>query len=118
MTELIVGMAIGMALTCWILWFMIRRAMHRAEQNLARINHVIDRLREGMILARVEEEAGVFYIYNTEDSSFMAQGTTVAEIKHKIEQRWQDVSVYVTEGDQDVIERLKSTTRQVETDRA
>ena len=118
MTELIVGMVWGIALTCGILYVMIQRAMRRAEHNLERITHVIERLKEGMILARVEEEDGVFYIYNTKDSTFMAQGTTVAEIRHKIEQRWQDVSVYVTEGDKDVIERLKSTSGSVEADRS
>jgi len=118
MIDLIAGVAIGIALTCCLLWIMIRRAVARAEHNIERITHVIERLKEDMILARVEEADGVFYIYKTEDSSFLAQGTTVAEIKYKIEQRWQDVSVYVTEGDRDVIERLKSTTRQVEADRA
>ena len=118
MTELIVGMIAGIVLTCWILYVMVQRAMRRAEHNLERITHVIEQLKQGMILARVEEEDGVFYIYNTQDSTFMAQGTTVAEIRQRIEQRWQDVSVYVTEGDKDVIERLKSTASQVEADRA
>ena len=118
MIDLIAGVAIGIALTCWILWIMIRRAVARAEHNLERITHVIERLKDGMILARVEEANGVFYIYNTEDSTFLAQGTTVAEIRERIEERWRDVHVYVTEGDQDVIERLKSTGAQVEADRA
>ena len=118
MTELIIGVAAGIALTCWIFYFMIQRAMRRAENNLQRLQHVIEHLQQGMILARVEEEDGVFYIYNTKDSTFMAQGTTVAEIRQRIEQRWQDVSVYVTEGDKDVIERLKSTSGPVEADRS
>ena len=118
MTELIVGMVWGIALTCGILYLMVQRAMRRAEHNLERITHVIERLKEDMILARVEEADGVFYIYKTEDSTFLAQGTTVAEIRERIEERWRDVHVYVTEGDQDVIERLKSTGAQVEADRA
>ena len=118
MIDLIAGIGLGIALTCWILWFMIRRAERRAIENVERLLHVLEQLKQGQILARVEEQDGVFYIYNTEDDSFMAQGSTVTELRERIEQRWRDVRVYVTQGEQDVIDRLKATNPDMETDRA
>ena len=109
MIDLIAGVAIGITLTCWIMWFMIRRAERRAVENIERLLHVLDKLKEGQILARVEEQDGIFYVYNTEDQSFMAQGTTIAELRERIDQRWADAQVMITEGDKDVIERLKGT---------
>lgn len=117
MTELIVGIVFGMILALAAVYFYFRMVMNRAAENLDNLMQVIERLQESIIHARVEEQDGVFYIYNTRDSSFLAQGTTVTEIRQRIEQRWQDVSVYVTEGDKDVIERLKDTAVQVEADR-
>jgi hypothetical protein len=118
MTELFVGMIFGMCLALVAVYVYLRMVMVRAAQNLDDLMQVIERLKESIIHARVEEEDGVFYVYNTADQSFMAQGTTVAEIRQRIEQRWQDVSVYVTEGDQDVIERLRGTAGPVQADRA
>ena len=112
MIDLVAGIGIGIAITCWILWFMIRRAERRAMENIERLLHVLDKLKEGQILARVEEEDGVFYVYNTEDDSFMAQGATISEIRDRIEQRWRDVQVFVTQGEQAVLDRLKATDKQ------
>lgn len=117
MTELIVGIIFGMCLALVVVYLYLRMVMLRAAENLDDLMQVIERLKDTIIQVRVEEQDGVFYIYNTQDSTFMAQGTSLAELHERIQQRWQDVSVYVTEGDKDVIERLKNTPAPVEADR-
>ena len=109
MTELFVGMIFGMCLALVVVYLYLRMVMLRAAQNLDDLMQVIERLKESIIHARVEEQDGVFYVYNTADQSFMAQGTTIAELRERIDQRWQDSQVLITEGDKDVIERLKGT---------
>lgn len=112
MTELFVGMIFGMCLALVIVYVYLRMVMLRAAQNLDDLIQVIERLKESIIHARVEEQDGVFYVYNTEDQSFMAQGRTVAELRERIDQRWADAQVMITEGDQAVLDRLKSTAGQ------
>lgn len=112
MTELIVGMILGMCLALVVIYLYLRMVMARAAQNLDDLLQVIERLKESIIHARVEEQDGVFYVYNTEDQSFMAQGTTIAELRERIDQRWADAQVMITEGDQAVLDRLKSTASQ------
>ena len=109
MTELFVGMIFGMCLALVVVYLYLRMVMLRAAQNLDDLIQVIERLKESIIQARVEEEDGVFYVYNTEDQSFMAQGRTVAELRERIEQRWRDTQVLITEGDKEVIQRLRGT---------
>ena len=109
MTELFVGMIFGMCLALAVVYLYLRMVMVRAAQNLDDLIQVIERLKESIIQARVEEEDGVFYVYNTEDQSFMAQGRTVAELRERIEQRWRDTQVLITEGDKEVIQRLRGT---------
>lgn len=109
MTELIVGMIFGMCLALVVVYFYFRMVMVRAAQNIDDLIQVIERLKESIIHARVEEQDGVFYVYNTADDAFMAQGTTIAELRERIEQRWADVQVMITQGDQAVLDRLKAT---------
>lgn len=109
MTELFVGMIFGMCLALVAVYLYLRMIMVRAAQNIDDLIQVIERLKESIIHARVEESDGVFYVYNTEDDTFMAQGTTVTELRERIEQRWHDVQVFITQGDQAVLDRLKAT---------
>lgn len=112
MTELLVGMIFGMCLALVVVYLYLRMVMLRAAQDLDDLMRVIENLKRSIIHARVEEADGVFYVYNTADQSFMAQGTTVTELRERIEQRWADAQVLITEGDKDAIERLKGTDSQ------
>lgn len=118
MTELFVGMIFGMCLTLVLVYLYLRMVMRRASENLDDLLRVIEHLKETIIQARVEEQDGVFYVYNTADQSFMAQGTTIAELRERIEQRWKNAQVMITQGDQHAIERLKNTAAQATADRA
>jgi hypothetical protein len=60
------------------------------------------------IEARVEEHAGVFYVYNAQDESFIAQGRTVEELREHINRRSIEGRIFITKGDNDVIQRLKT----------
>lgn len=112
MTELFVGMIFGMCLALAVVYVYLRMVMLRAAQNIDDLIQVIERLKESIIHARVEEADGVFYVYNTADQSFMAQGTTIAELRERIEQRWADAQVMITQGERAVLDRLKATDKQ------
>ena len=114
MTELIVGIVFGMVLAMVVVYVYLRMVMLRAAENLDNLLNVIERLKESIIHARIEEQDGVFYVYNIEDQSFMAQGKTIVELRERIEQRWRDAQVFITEGDEDAIERLKGTDLQTD----
>ena len=109
MTELFVGMILGMCLALVVVYLYLRMVMLRAAQNLDDLLQVIENLKDSIIQARVEEADGVFYVYNTADQSFMAQGRTVTELRERIEQRWHDAQVMITQGEQAVLDRLKAT---------
>ena len=109
MSDIVMGMLIGIGLTYAffkIAAFVLNRYIERqVQETLDLIKEQTDHL----IAARVEEESGVFYVYNTEDNGFIAQGKTVAEIKKAIDSLHIDKRVIVTEGDEEVIRRLEAT---------
>lgn len=107
--DLLLGIVIGMIVAVILVYIWLQMTIRRATQNIDNLLHVIERLQQNVFQARVEEENGVFYVYNTEDQSFMAQGTTVDELRERIEQRWKDAQVFITQGDQAVLQRLRAT---------
>jgi len=109
MIEFVAGIIAGMIITAVIVNIALRVATRRAEQQLEQLAEAIKTLSANQIQARVEEDNGVFYVYRVDDNSFLAQGTTMAELKERIESRMKDATVMVTEGDTDVLQRLRDT---------
>lgn len=109
MMEFVFGVIMGMIVTAVLVNIAYRLATRRAEQQIEQLAEAIKALGANQILARVEEDNGVFYVYRVDDNSFLAQGTTMAELRQRIESRMKDAMVYVTEGDPEVLARLKST---------
>ena len=109
MTEFIVGVVLGTVVTGLVLLLFAQWLVRRAEANINAITAELKQLAENIIPARVEQHDGVFYVYNTRDGSFIAQGTSIDEIKARIEERMKDATVMVTEGDQSVLDQLKSS---------
>ena len=109
MSDLMTGVLIGIGLTYAFFkvtaYFLNRYIESQVKETLDLIK---ERTRD-LIAARVEEDQGMFYVYNTEDNGFIAQGRSIAEIKTAIDKLHQDKRVIVTEGDNEVIKRLEAT---------
>lgn len=109
MTEFIVGLVFGIVLALVVGRLVLSYAVRRAEHNLEAIVKALEEVSANNILARVEEEAGMFYVYNTKDGTFLAQGRTATELREHLESRWPNATIAVTEGDTAVLERLRAT---------
>ena len=118
MIEFIVGLILGMVVTGLVIFLLAQWLVNRTAANIDTITAELKQLAENIIPARVEQHEGVFYVYNTRDGSFIAQGTSISEIKSRIEERMKDTTVMVTEGDIDVLQRLKDTKTDAETGHA
>jgi uncharacterized protein (DUF2344 family) len=108
MTEFILGAAAGVVISVVVVRWILIRATARAEQQ---INQLVQQLKQEMsqiVTARVEEHDGMFYVYDSENNNFLAQGENISVLQERIESRIKNARVYVTQGDPDVIARLKS----------
>ncbi len=113
--EFLLGIIIGAVSTYLVGYLVMKSIERRVESQLAALlEEMADRAQQ-TINARVEEHQGVFYVYNTKDNMFMAQGSTLAEIRATIEARWKEFRVYLTEGDDATIQALKKTGSGLET---
>lgn len=107
--DMLMGFAVGVLVTVVAVRIAMALAMHRAMQTIQALEKTLETLQDNLIKARVEQHDGMFYVYNTQDNSFIAQGTTLAELKSRIDERMRDINVVVTEGDAAVLEALKAT---------
>ena len=109
MIEFIIGAAAGAIIGYVVFRIMIHIAVSRAERELGLLVRSVEIYESSTIPARVEQIDGVFYVYDTRDDSFLAQGHTVTELRDRIESRVKHARVLVTEGEESVLSLIKSS---------
>lgn len=108
MMEFLLGMAAGVIVGYMVLRILVHVALARAEKELRLLAQAVEIYQASTISARVEQIDGVFYVYDTRDGSFLAQGETVTELRSRIEARVKHARVLVTEGEESVLNLLKT----------
>ena len=108
MIEFLSGAIAGVIIGYVILKILLHIALSRAEKELGLLAQAVEIYQASTIPARVEQIDGVFYVYDTRDDSFLAQGQTVTELRARIESRVKHARVMVTEGEEAVISLLKA----------
>ena len=108
MMEFVLGMAAGVIVGYMVLRILVHVALARAEKELRLLAQAVEIYQASTISARVEQIDGVFYVYDTRDGSFLAQGETVTELRSRIEARVKHARVLVTEGEESVLNLLKT----------
>ena len=108
MIEFIIGAAAGAIIGYVVLRILVHIAVARAERELGLLARAVEIYEASTIPARVEQINGVFYVYDTRDGSFLAQGQTVTELRTRIEFRVKHARVLVTEGEESVLSLLKA----------
>ena len=108
MIEFLIGAAAGVIIGYVVLRILVHIALSRAERELGLLARAVEIYEASTIPARVEQIDGVFYVYDTRDDSFLAQGSTVPELRSRIESRIKNARVLVTEGEESVLSLLKA----------
>ena len=108
MIEFIIGAAAGVIIGYVVLRILVHIAVSRTERELELLARAVEIYQASTISARVEQIDGVFYVYDTRDGSFLAQGQTVTELRSRIEARVKHARVLVTEGEESVLNLLKA----------
>ena len=78
------------------------RTVERIDEAIAGMKEVL----ENHIPAKVEQHGDQFYLFNRDTDQFIAQGRDAQEIADRTPARQ---SIYVTDGEPDVVQRFKAT---------
>jgi hypothetical protein len=108
MIEFLLGAAAGVIIGYVVLRILVHIALSRAERELELLARAVEIYEAVTIPARVELIEGMFYVYDTRDDSFLAQGQTVTELRSRIKSRVKHARILVTEGEESVLSLLKA----------
>ena len=108
MIEFLIGAAAGAICVYVVIRILLYIAVSRAERELGLLARAVEIYEAATIPARVEQIDGVFYVYDTRDDSFLAQGHSVDELRDRIQSRVKHARVLVTEGEESVLSLIKS----------
>jgi hypothetical protein len=86
-----------------IVLYLLRRINVRLEQHLTEL---VEELENRIIGLDVEVDNNQYFLYNTQDKSFVCQGATAEEIKQKFLARCPGQNAYFAGGDERAIQYL------------
>jgi len=86
-----------------VAWYILRRFNNRLEQ---RLTELVEELENRIIGLDVEVDNNQYFLYNTQDKSFVCQGATAEEIKQKFLARCPGQNAYFAGGDERAIQYL------------
>lgn len=110
MFEFFLGMAIGAFLLYQLMTFVADRLIEKSGGDLDRyLNEQLKIANPELdtTQANVEEIDGVFYLFDSNTSEFIAQGTTLSELKQRAKQCLTTSALIIGSTDPDVINKLK-----------
>jgi hypothetical protein len=86
-----------------VVWYILRQFNDRLEQQLTEL---VEELENRIIGLDVEVDNNQYFLYNTQDKSFVCQGATAQEIKEKFLARCPGQNAYFASGDERAIQYL------------
>ena len=105
--DFLFGIAVGIAIVFLSFWV----ATIRLRRNLAAVLEKANQdFNEVKITARVEEHAGVFYLYNAATNEFLAQGSTASELIDRLGKP--NLNIVVNQGEPEVLSKLQEAVQQ------
>ena len=107
-TNMVVGVLLGLGLAMGIIALYIWHVMSKFEEGLR--EHVREAVREveaALLPVIVEQDGDEIFVYAEKDRQFLVQGRTAKELRERFDQRFPDRIVYMAGGEAQLIERLK-----------
>lgn len=113
--EYVIGFVLGMlAATLLIRWM--------AQQAISKILDQLDEEKEPnadtQLRVDVEFEQNIYFLYNSDDGSFVAQGTDVFNLRDNLKQRFPDRTITIVKGNATAMETLKKQLENFENTKA
>ena len=110
MSDIILGIIIGMGLTGLFIYIYIRSLINRI---LGDLDKHLEKAVGTLLPLKVERTNGIIYCYSKEDNQFICQGTTAAEIREIIQKRFPEKTAFLDGGDEDLVNELREELKEL-----
>lgn len=104
--EYVIVFALGMLAATLLIRWMARRAIDQFVERFA--DAVEEKTESDQLQVSLEFDQNIYFLYNSDDGSFVAQGNDLKELKTNLQHRFPNRSVNIVKGDEDVLKRLST----------
>lgn len=102
--EYVIGFVLGMLFATLLIRWM-------AQQAIAKILNQIEAEKEpesdNQLRVDVEFDQNIYFLYNSDDGSFVAQGTNLLDLRDNLYKRFPNRTITIVKGDATAMEQLK-----------
>lgn len=106
--EFIIGLMLGMLIATLLIRWMAQQAIAKI---LDQINEEQEPEADNQLRVDVEFEQNIYFLYNSDDGSFVAQGTDLLDLRDNLRKRFPDRTITIVKGDATAMEILKKQLR-------
>jgi hypothetical protein len=93
----------GMLLAAWAIRWLARQAI---DQLLEQFVEKQDSEKHNHLCVYLEFEQNIYFLYNSDNGSFVAQGNNLAELKTNLVKRFPDRNITIVKGDPEIMKTL------------
>ena len=106
--EFIIGLMLGVFVATLTIRWMAQQAIARI---LDQINEEQEPEADNQLRVDVEFEQNIYFLYNSDDGSFVAQGNDLLDLQDNLRKRFPDRTITIVKGDATAMETLKKQLR-------
>lgn len=102
--EFIIGLVLGMLIATLLIRWMAQQAITKI---LDQIENEKEPEADNQLRVDVEFEQNIFFLYNSDDGSFVAQGNNLTDLRDNLRQRFPNRTITIVKGNATAMEQLK-----------
>lgn len=112
--DYVIVFALGMLAATLLIRWMARRAIDQLMEKFTGV--VEEKIEESQLRVNLEFDQNIYFLYNSDDGSFIAQGNNLQELKTHLQQRFPNRIITIVNGDKTAIENLKLQIKELNED--
>lgn len=112
--EYVIVFALGMLAATLMIRWLARRAIDQLMEKV--VEQVEEKTEANLLSVDVEFEQDIYFLYNSDDGSFVAQGNDLLDLKKHLNQRFPNRTIKIVNGEPAVLERLKEQIKDLNED--
>jgi hypothetical protein len=112
--EYVIVFVLGMVAATVLIRWMARRAIDQFVERFADV--VEEKIEDNQMRVDVEFDQNIYFLYNSDNGSFVAQGNNLLDLRKNLEQRFPNRTINIVKGDPTVLTALKNQIKDINED--
>ena len=109
--EYVIGFVLGMLATTLLIRWAAQRMIQRL---LSEVEKELPSTADNKLSVNLEFDQNIYFLYNSKDGAFIAQGQDLQELKQHLNQRFPNQKISIDKGDPVAVENLRQQIKDID----